>query len=144
MTKEDIIALLKRKESQYIEASKENHSNNTEVISNYNSGVAKGLRLAIDIVGMLDKPNSTRINFNFKKFSEIVEEKLKEDFPYIICEDLLRLSRVAYIHFKRDINIPLCDEKDYLAQLFPNISYEDISTIVETIYDYTIENYERQ
>lgn len=139
MNKEEIIDLLKKKEAEYIEASKENHSNNTEVLSNYNYGVAVGLRMAISMVGMLDKSNTTaHINFDFKKFSEFIDEKLKEDFSYIPLEDLSNLAKLAYIHFKRDISIHFCDEEDYLSKKFRDISRNDISTIIELIYDYVV------
>ncbi len=140
MNKEEIIDLLKKKEAEYIEASKENHSNNTEVLSNYNHGVAVGLRMAISTVGMLDKSNNTttHINFDFKKFSDFIDEKLREDFSYIPLEDLSKLAKLVYIHFKRDISIYFCDEEDYLSKKFRDISRNDISIIIDLIYDYVV------
>lgn len=139
MKKEEIIDLLKKKEAEYIEASKEDHGNNTEVLSNYNHGVAVGLRMAISMVGMLDKSNTTaHINFNFKKLSEFIDEKLREEFSYIPLEVLSNVAKLAYIHFKRDISIYFCDEEDYLLKKFRDISRNDISIIVDLIYDYVV------
>lgn len=58
MTKDEIIALLKRKRNEHITASKVDHGHNTEAISNYESGAARGIEEAISIIGMLDKDNT--------------------------------------------------------------------------------------
>ena len=57
MNREEIKTLLKRKRSEAIKTADEDHGHNTEHWSSYYSGVAEGLHIAEEIVGMLDKPN---------------------------------------------------------------------------------------
>lgn len=64
MTIEEIKILLKRKEIEAIRQSKVNHGCNTESWSNYYNGIAQGLRIAEEIIGMLDKPNRISNNEN--------------------------------------------------------------------------------
>ena len=57
MTIEEIKTLLKRKQIEAIKESEVTHGCNTESWSSYYNGIAKGLRIAEEIFGMLDKPN---------------------------------------------------------------------------------------
>ena len=57
MTIEEIKTLLKRKQIEAIRQSEVNHGCNTESCSSYYNGVAQGLHIAEEIIGMLDKPN---------------------------------------------------------------------------------------
>lgn len=57
MTLEEIKTLLKRKQEDAKRESEVSHGCNTEAWSNYYSGVAQGLHIAQEIIGMLDKPN---------------------------------------------------------------------------------------
>ena len=58
MNIEEIKALLKRKKQEHITEANKNHKNNTEAISNYEHGAAKGLEEAIAIIGMLDNDHN--------------------------------------------------------------------------------------
>lgn len=62
MTKEEIIKLLNRKIEEAIEISEGDYGHNTEAWSHYYSGVARGLKDARGIIGMLDKPNKVSKN----------------------------------------------------------------------------------
>lgn len=64
MTIEEIKALLKRKQIEAIRQSEVSHGCNTESLSSYYNGIAKGLRIAEEIIGMLDKPNRISNNEN--------------------------------------------------------------------------------
>ena len=57
MTIEEIKALLKRKQIEAKKESEVNHGCNTETWSSYYEGVAQGLHIAEEIIGMLDKHN---------------------------------------------------------------------------------------
>lgn len=64
MTIEEIKTLLKRKQIEAIRQSEVNHGCNTESWSSYYNGIAQGLRIAEEIIGMLDKPNIISNNEN--------------------------------------------------------------------------------
>lgn len=64
MTLEEIKTLLKRKQIEAIKDSKGSYGCNTEAWSNYYVGIAKGLHIAEEIIGMLDKPNRISNNEN--------------------------------------------------------------------------------
>lgn len=64
MTIEEIKALLKRKQIEAIRQSEVSHGCNTESWSSYYNGIAQGLRIAEEIIGMLDKPNRISNNEN--------------------------------------------------------------------------------
>ena len=64
MTREEIKTLLKRKQIEAIRQSEVSHGCNTESWSSYYSGIAQGLRIAEEIIGMLDKPNRISNNEN--------------------------------------------------------------------------------
>lgn len=57
MTKEELIAIIKRKIKEHEKASEEVHKGafNQVAISSYESGIARGLREALALIGMLDK-----------------------------------------------------------------------------------------
>lgn len=57
MTLEEIKILLKRKQEDAKRDSEGNYGCNTEAWSNYYMGIAHGLHIAEEILGMLDKPN---------------------------------------------------------------------------------------
>lgn len=57
MTIEEIKTLLKRKQIKAISQSEVSHGCNTESWSSYYNGIAQGLHIAEEIIGMLDKPN---------------------------------------------------------------------------------------
>lgn len=57
MTIEEIKTLLKRKQIEAIKESETIHGCNTETWSSYYNGIAQGLRIAEEIIGMLNKPN---------------------------------------------------------------------------------------
>lgn len=58
---EEVKTLLRRKKQEALKTSDENHGINTERFSNYYSGIAEGLRMAEEILGMLNKPNRIRV-----------------------------------------------------------------------------------
>ena len=64
MTIEEIKTLLKRKQIEAIRQSEVNYGYNTESWSDYYNGIAQGLRIAEEIIGMLDKPNRISNNEN--------------------------------------------------------------------------------
>jgi len=64
MTIEEIKTLLKRKQIEAIRQSEVNYGCNTESWSDYYNGIAQGLRIAEEIIGMLDKPNRISNNEN--------------------------------------------------------------------------------
>ena len=57
MTIEEIKYLIKRKQKDAKRDSEGNYGCNTEAWSCYYSGIAQGLHIAEEILGMLDKPN---------------------------------------------------------------------------------------
>ena len=61
MNIEEVKILLRRKKEEAINTSDGNYGINTERFSNYYSGIAEGLRIAEEILGMLDKPNRIRV-----------------------------------------------------------------------------------
>ena len=58
---EEIQTLLRRKKQEALKTSDGNYGINTERFSNYYSGIAEGLRIAEEILGMLNKPNRIRV-----------------------------------------------------------------------------------
>ena len=54
---EEIKTLLKRKQIEAIKESEVNHGCNTESWSSNYDGIAQGLRIAEEIIGMLNKSN---------------------------------------------------------------------------------------
>lgn len=60
MNIEEIKTLLRRKRLEAVETIGEDHVINTERLSSYYHGIAEGLRIAEEILGMLDKPNKIR------------------------------------------------------------------------------------
>lgn len=64
MTIEEISSLIKRKQEDAKRQSEVNHGCNTESWSSYYYGIAQGLRIAEEIIGMLDKPNRISNNEN--------------------------------------------------------------------------------
>lgn len=67
MTKEEIISILKQKKLNAEEESKKQHKGtlNQTAISSFESGIARGIEIAISIIGMLDnKHNKTNENRN--------------------------------------------------------------------------------
>lgn len=58
MTKTEIITLLKRKIKEREAESHKDWGNNTCAISNYEYGVAQGIMIGLEVIGMLDKPNN--------------------------------------------------------------------------------------
>ena len=61
MNIEEVKILLRRKKQEAVKTSDEDHGINTERFSNYYSGIAEGLRIAEEILGMLNKPNRIRV-----------------------------------------------------------------------------------
>ena len=57
MTLEEIKAMIKRKQMKAIRDSEVDYGCNTESWSSYYSGIARGLRIAEEILCMLDKTN---------------------------------------------------------------------------------------
>ena len=53
--------MLRRKKQEDLKTSDEDHGINTERFSNYYSGIAEGLRIAEEILGMLNKPNRIKV-----------------------------------------------------------------------------------
>ena len=64
MTIEEIKTLIKRKQDDAKRASEGNYGCNTESWSSYYYGIAYGLHIAEEIIGMLDKPNRISNNEN--------------------------------------------------------------------------------
>lgn len=58
MTQEEIIKLLNRKIKDALEKSKRNGVHNNKALSCYYNGVAKGIKDAKSLIGMLNKPNN--------------------------------------------------------------------------------------
>lgn len=62
ITKEEIIALLKRKKEDSLaiaEWSMKKHNNNSQTWNDYYEGQANGIDIALSIIGMLEKKNNT-------------------------------------------------------------------------------------
>ena len=64
MTIEEIKSLIKRKQEDAKRQSEVNHGCNTGSWSSYYDGIAQGLHIAEEIIGMLDKPNRISNNEN--------------------------------------------------------------------------------
>ncbi len=62
MTKEEIVALLKRKKEDSLaiaEWSMKKQDNNSQTWNDYYEGQANGIDIALSIIGMLEKKNNT-------------------------------------------------------------------------------------
>lgn len=57
----EVKILIRRKKLEALKTSDEDHGINTERFSNYYSGIAEGLHIAEEILGMLNKPNRIRV-----------------------------------------------------------------------------------
>lgn len=57
----EVKILIRRKKLGALKTSDGNYGINTERFSNYYSGIAEGLRIAEEILGMLNKPNRIRV-----------------------------------------------------------------------------------
>ena len=57
----EVKILIRRKKLEALKTSDGNYGINTERFSNYYSGIAEGLRIAEEILGMLNKPNRIRV-----------------------------------------------------------------------------------
>ena len=64
MKLEEIKTLIKRKQNEAKKDSEGNYGCNTESWSCYYMGIAHGLKIAEEILGMLDKPNRISNNEN--------------------------------------------------------------------------------
>lgn len=72
MTKREIMTLLAKKIKEHEAESDKDWGINTCAISNYEYGVARGIEIAREILGMLDKPN--RLSSNTQHQPNIAEQ----------------------------------------------------------------------